>query len=159
MIRLTTGEALTALALGGLGVNACAGSVRVDKLHLAHDQANAVADRIDVAVGCHEERLRADLRRRVALCPPAEETQRRACLTKAGVSSAIDAQGERQALLLARDRHRDAVAALNEAATCRREGQDCETERRQEGERLLSQALTGLPDACGPSPASSKVSP
>lgn len=159
MIRLTTGEALTALAVVGLGVNACAGARRPDKLHLAHDQANAVADRIDAAVGCHEERLRAEIRARLATCQQPDEQARRGCLVRVGAEAAIDAQPERQVLQLARSYHRDAVAALHEAATCRRDGQECEAERRQEGERLLSQALTGLPAACAPSPAASKVSP
>lgn len=143
--RLYLGEWLWLAALAATGVQACRGQPPADALRLAHDQANAVADQLDVATGCHEARLRADIRARVVACPPAEEIQRRACLTRAGTEAAIDAQGERQVLLLARSYHAQARVALSEAAACRREALGCEGERRTEGERLLAQALTGIP--------------
>lgn len=161
MTRLVALVGATAGALVGLLASClpgCHGSTPIDPLRLAHDQANAVAASLDQAVGCHEEKLRAELRKRLARCPGAESpgerdavgTERRACLTRVGTEAVIDAQGERQVLQLARSYHGQALDKLAEAATCRRQALDCEDRARIEAEGLLAQSLTGLPKGVCP---------
>lgn len=141
----TAGELLTVLAALGLCVNACNRARPADPLHVAYGQANDAAAKLDAATTCHEERLRAEVRRRVALCPPAEEVQRRACLTRAGVETAIGAQTERNGLRFAALYHATARDKLKEAATCREQALPCEAEHRVEAERLIGQAVASIP--------------